>query len=239
MVIYDGVDGVALVFDDGPNPKLTPKILEVLHTKGVVANFFLIGKKAEQSPEVVQQIAENGHEIGNHTYTHKHLTQVLQDGGKQAVLAEIKDGAQAIEAIIGADNVTFLRPPYLDFDESVADIAESLYGEKIIMSGTASGDYGWGVNHTWSEDDVSAIQEKAQIIFEDWATAPTGTIIGLHDSSEHNLPGNASYDTWMNRALPTLEALPHIIDALRQRGLKFYRLRDMELVKEPLRTNKQ
>jgi peptidoglycan/xylan/chitin deacetylase (PgdA/CDA1 family) len=70
---------VALLFDDGPNPALTPKLLQVLADNNVIANFFLIGMRVEQSPEIAEQIVAAGHEVGNHTYTHKRLPQVLEE----------------------------------------------------------------------------------------------------------------------------------------------------------------
>jgi peptidoglycan/xylan/chitin deacetylase (PgdA/CDA1 family) len=235
MVIYRARDGVALLFDDGPNPKLTPKILEVLHEKGVKANFFLIGMKAEQAPDVTKQIVEAGHEIGNHTYTHKRLADLFKLQGKQAVINEVTRGRDAIASASGLDvsQIVYLRPPYLSWNYDVAKVVEPLYGENIVSSGLAIGDYDWGIDHNWDENNTAAISTHAKQIVDAWTEATeNGTLLGFHDSSEHNLPGNKQYTKWMNRALPTLEALPTIIDNLHAKGFKICKLSDMELIKE-------
>lgn len=238
MVIFHGNDKnkeVALLFDDGPSPLVTPKLLKVLKDTRTPANFFLIGIRAEQSPEIVQQIIEAGHEIGNHTYTHKKLTEVLERHGAQSVLDEVLKGKLAIEkaANMSEDSITFLRPPYLDWSEELAKIVAPFYGDNIMMSGLAVGDWDWGFNHTWNEDDTSAINAQATRITDTWKQATkSGTLLGFHDSSEHTLPGNKQYDTWMNRALPTLEAIPHIIDFLNNSGYVIKKLSDMNLIRE-------
>ena len=149
MVIYKAKDGVALLFDEGPNPKITPKILDILKDKGVKANFFLIGMRAEQSPEIVRQIAKEGHEIGNHTYTHKRLANILQEQGGQAVIDEVIKGRGALAKAVGIekDQITYLRPPYLSWNYEVARIIEPVYGDNIVSSGLAIGDYDWDADH--------------------------------------------------------------------------------------------
>src|SRR5262245_43692171 len=64
---------VALTFDDGPDPVFTPRILDILAQFGIQATFFVIGKQVERHPEIVRAIADAGHEVGNHTYTHRPL----------------------------------------------------------------------------------------------------------------------------------------------------------------------
>jgi peptidoglycan/xylan/chitin deacetylase (PgdA/CDA1 family) len=240
MVIYKSKNGVALIFDDGPNPKITPKILDVLRQKEVPANFFLIGMRAEQSPQIVRQIIAEGHEVGNHTYTHKRLAQLLVEQGEQAVIDEVIKGKQAIEkaANFKDGQLKFLRPPYLDWSEELAKVIQPLYGDNIISSGLAIGDYDWGTDHDWDENDKVAITNQAKLIVDTWNEAiNNGTLLGFHDSSEHNLPGNKQFDKWINRALPTLEALPSIIDSIRHKGYKISKLSEMELVREPFHTN--
>jgi peptidoglycan/xylan/chitin deacetylase (PgdA/CDA1 family) len=63
-------DVVALTFDDGPSPDTTPRILDILRAEGVRATFFVLGKHAEQHPEIVERIVREGHELGNHGYDH-------------------------------------------------------------------------------------------------------------------------------------------------------------------------
>src|SRR5919108_301985 len=65
---------VALTFDDGPDPVFTPRVLDILAQFGVRGTFFVIGKRAEQHPEIIRAIADTGHEVGNHTYTHRLAT---------------------------------------------------------------------------------------------------------------------------------------------------------------------
>src|SRR4051794_31987385 len=64
---------LALTFDDGPNPAITPRLLELLHRHGAHATFFLIGQWARACPGIVRDIAASGHTIGNHTDTHPNL----------------------------------------------------------------------------------------------------------------------------------------------------------------------
>ncbi|HVX47909.1 MAG TPA: polysaccharide deacetylase family protein [Candidatus Saccharimonadales bacterium] len=237
MVIFradPNIKEVALIFDDGPNPKVTPKLLNVLKDRQVHANFFLIGARSEESPEAARLIAQDGHEIGNHTYTHKHLTQILKNEGEVAVKKEIEQGASAIEkaADIKGSDIRFLRPPYLDWSDEVAKIAFPMYGHRIMMSHLAVGDYDWGDNHYWDDNDKKAIDAQAARIVQAWRGAPAGTLLSFHDSSEHKLPGNKDYETWMNRALPTLEAIPRIIDDLISRGFAIKRLSEMKLLVE-------
>ncbi len=235
MVIYKAKNDVALLFDDGPNPKITPKILDILRLKDVKANFFLIGMRAEKSPDIVRQIATEGHEIGNHTYTHKKLVEILQKQGDQAVTDEVIKGRDAIAKAAGIeeDQIIFLRPPYFSWNYEVARIIEPLYGNNVVMSGLAIGDYDWDADHKWDEQDTQAISAYAKRIVDAWMKIiENGTLVGFHDSSEHNLPGNKHYDNWMNRALPTLEALPIIIDNILQKGFRICKLSEMELVRE-------
>lgn len=239
MVILRGnanIKEVALMFDDGPNPLITPQLLSVLEEKNVKANFFLIGGRVEEAPEIAKQIAAAGHEIGNHTYTHKRLTQVLLERGEQAVLDEIQKGAQSIQkaANIPQSQIMFFRPPYLDLNEEVHRLIHSQYEDNIILSSLAISDWDWGVDSYWDANNKKAINSQASRIVDGWEHAtPNGTLLGFHDSSQHNLPGNSRSETWMNRALPTLQAIPDIIDNLLSEGYAIKRLSDMTLIKEP------
>ncbi len=225
---------VALIFDDGPNPEVTPALLDVLKDKKVPGNFFLIGARAEEFPEVAQRIAREGHEIGNHTYTHPRLTQLLRQSGAVAVKEEIERGASAIKgaAKLGGSDITFLRPPYLDWNKGVEEIASSLYRSRIILSRLAIEDYDWGVKCRWERDDTAGITEQSERIVNAWNNANNGTLLCFHDSSQHNLPGQESCEMWMYRALPTLEAIPQIIDDLIRRDLFIKTLSEMTLLPE-------
>ncbi len=64
---------MALTFDDGPSAEWTPKILDILKQKGVKATFFIVGENGETNPGLVQRILAEGHEIGNHTFTHPNI----------------------------------------------------------------------------------------------------------------------------------------------------------------------
>src|SRR5947209_17920913 len=73
---HPGGNQLALTFDDGPHPKYTPQILAALREAGVRATFFVLGSQIERHPEMVAEMIEGGHELGNHTYSHANLGQI-------------------------------------------------------------------------------------------------------------------------------------------------------------------
>lgn len=98
---------VALTFDDAPDPRFTPQILDVLKDKGVSATFFIMGENAEKHPELVKRMVREGHAIGNHTYTHPDLTKITDDAFHKEVLST----QELLESQIGYRPFLF-RPPY-------------------------------------------------------------------------------------------------------------------------------
>ncbi len=98
---------VALTFDDGPHPIYTPQVLDILKRYKVKATFFLIGERAERYPEIAHQIVIEGHEIGNHTYSHPNN---LPKKSLDEIRREIEMGAAAIERVTGVRPRLF-RPP--------------------------------------------------------------------------------------------------------------------------------
>jgi len=101
-----GVPGVALTFDDGPDPQVTPLVLDLLDRHGVKATFFVIGSKAEAHPALIQDILARGHAVGNHSQTHPPFL-MLQ--GRRAIAREV-GAAQAVLRRAGVVPLAF-RPP--------------------------------------------------------------------------------------------------------------------------------
>jgi peptidoglycan-N-acetylglucosamine deacetylase len=98
---------LALTFDDGPNPAWTPQLLEVLAKHRVKATFFLVGKYAEAEPYLTRHIAESGHVIGNHSWSHPNLALTSPNRVREELLRT----KHLLEEITGAA-VQFFRPPY-------------------------------------------------------------------------------------------------------------------------------
>ena len=99
--------GVAITFDDGPHPVHTRKVLDALDAAKAVATFFVIGKKAEASPDIVREIVARGHAIGLHSYAHDRFMS-MRSASK--IEADLRRGIQAIESITGKRPELF-RPP--------------------------------------------------------------------------------------------------------------------------------
>ena len=103
----DGTRSVALTFDDGPDPVYTPKLLDLLREKGVKATFFVIGKRAEQHPEIVRRAWAEGHLIGNHTWSHYPLFCFLTP---RRLRSEIERGSESIRRSCGFGSRFFRSP---------------------------------------------------------------------------------------------------------------------------------
>jgi len=98
---------LAMTFDDGPHPELTPKLLDILKERGIKATFYVIGRSAAQYPEIMKRMIDEGHEVGNHTWTHPWLTRI----STSRVKSEMSQTADIIEKTTGRRAAT-MRPPY-------------------------------------------------------------------------------------------------------------------------------
>ncbi|MBV9719737.1 MAG: polysaccharide deacetylase family protein [Candidatus Eremiobacteraeota bacterium] len=128
---------IALTFDDGPYPIYTPMLLDVLRDLHVPATFFLIGKDAEQWPEITQRIEADGNEIADHTYTHPNLDQE----SAEAVRKEIVEGGDTLWALTHDPAArTFMRPPHGRYTEQTLQIAQAL-GYSVVLWTDDSGDW--------------------------------------------------------------------------------------------------
>ena len=127
---------IALTFDDGPTGALTPKLLDILKAHGARATLFVIGKRAEQSPELLQRAVAEGNEIGNHTWSHADLTKI----GTPEARAEVQDATDAILKATGKRPV-LMRPPYLSTDGDVVQLVREGLGLKIIACSIDSLDW--------------------------------------------------------------------------------------------------
>ncbi|MEW6189474.1 MAG: polysaccharide deacetylase family protein, partial [Actinomycetota bacterium] len=97
---------VALTFDDGPDPRYTPKVLEILRQNGIKATFFVIGEQVERYPEIIKEEIVEGHEIGNHTLSHSNLPKY----NCERIRAEI-EGCEEVLRRVGVPKPRYFRPP--------------------------------------------------------------------------------------------------------------------------------
>jgi peptidoglycan/xylan/chitin deacetylase (PgdA/CDA1 family) len=98
---------IALTFDDGPDPFHTPMLLDALGRRGAAATFFVVGKAAEKHPELIRRMIAEGHEVGNHTWSHC-------DGGvvsSKVFLDDVDSGFETLRQVAGRE-VDLFRPPY-------------------------------------------------------------------------------------------------------------------------------
>ncbi|MGA0093382.1 MAG: polysaccharide deacetylase family protein [Chthoniobacterales bacterium] len=119
---------VALTFDDGPHPELTPRLLDILRHNGVRATFYVVGRNVAAHPEIARRIVAEGHEIANHTYNHPSLTSL----GASGIQRELASTTQIIEQTTGR-RPTNMRPPYGAINERVRATILRDFGLDIIM----------------------------------------------------------------------------------------------------------
>ena len=184
---------IALTFDDGPSVPFTGQILDVLREKHVKATFFICGASAERYPELVRRIRAEGHEIGNHTYTHPYL--YLQR--RETIAAEI-DRTQDILQKITGERPSLFRPPFGVRWFSLGSLLRER-GMTMVLWSIRTGE------DEWAAGGVA----KATL-----AKIHGGAIIVMHDGFEAKAP------SLIDRAA-TVAALPDIIDGVRKAGFRF------------------
>jgi peptidoglycan/xylan/chitin deacetylase (PgdA/CDA1 family) len=187
---------VALTFDDGPDPLYTPTVLDLLRTTGSTATFFLVAVNAAVELDLVRQILDAGHSIGNHTYDHRDLELLTSE----QVQVEIEK-AQASLVAAGCPSPDLFRPPKGYTDEVVGVLADADSYRTIFWDACVE----HFVDHQPVADGVAQMLAKAQ----------PGSIILAHDSGR--IVGSGS--TPLSRAR-TIEALPALIQGLTDKGLQ-------------------
>jgi peptidoglycan-N-acetylglucosamine deacetylase len=151
---------VALTFDDGPHPETARKLLDLLGKEGVKATFFVVGSKVDESPRLIRRMMKEGHEVGNHTYSHPRL-----DGMDAAQIRdEIAKCGHAVFRATGA-GMNLFRPPGMRYDEIVIRTAQDL-GYVTIHWNTAAQDF--------------QPQEPSRIVEKVLKRTQPGSVILLH-----------------------------------------------------------
>jgi cellulose synthase/poly-beta-1,6-N-acetylglucosamine synthase-like glycosyltransferase/spore germination protein YaaH/peptidoglycan/xylan/chitin deacetylase (PgdA/CDA1 family) len=196
---------IAITFDDGPDPRWTPRVLDILKQKNVPACFFVIGIAGNQSPEILRREYAEGHEIANHTYTHPSW----EDVSPTQIKWELNLTERLIESTLGVKTILF-RPPYgidhqPEYAEEVAhlpiaqEMGYVIIGQKIDP-------------RDWRQPFGKQVPAQ-EIIDGVLSQATIGNIVLFHDGG-----GDRSQ---------TVLALPQIIDKLREQGYELVSVSDL------------
>lgn len=155
---------VALTYDDGPDPRFTPKILKILQKSDIKATFFMVGKMMEKNPEIVKQVVKEGHVIGNHTYTHPHDIEL---DSEPQIANELGKCENVIEKLANKHAWLF-RPPRGLINGSVLTIAAKGGYDTVLWTVCAD------------HHDAPTPELMAKRVFD---RVEPGAIILLHDGS--------------------------------------------------------
>lgn len=185
---------VVLTFDDGPDPEYTTRILNILNQYDIKASFFVIGKNAMLNQDIVKRMYREGHEIGNHTFSHRHTNSISYDQLK----LELNASQRVIQGITGHSSLLY-RPPYGYEDTNTVnpDFQRMLYTTEMGYL---------TVNYDIDSRDWKTTSSR-EIVDNVLQQLPTGNVILLHDGG-----GDRS---------GTVEALPEIIETLQNKGYTF------------------
>lgn len=139
---------VALSFDDGPDPKWTPKILSILKEKGIHATFFMVGTQAEKYPDIINQMVKEGHDVANHSWNHPNFTKISAEQVKE----EIERTNTVIETA-GGVKPTLCRAPYGAVNDLVKAVAQA---QGCVM-------VSWSVDtRDWAGDSVDVMMQAVR-----------------------------------------------------------------------------
>jgi peptidoglycan-N-acetylglucosamine deacetylase len=182
---------VALTFDDGPDPEVTPRVLDLLDQAGARASFFCIGRRVAAHPEIVQEIVRRGHQVENHTWSHPHLFACY---GPASQRQEVEKAQDVIADAAGRPPAFFRSPAgfrnlFLDRELSAAGLTLAAWTRR---------------GYDTVESDPAKVAERLLR-----GLAP-GDVLLLHDGSTLRDGGNRV----------ALEALPRVLDGLASHGMR-------------------
>jgi len=190
---------VTLTFDDGPDPRFTPRILDLLRAADVPATFFMVGRNMLAHPEIVQQIARDGHAMANHTTTHPHL-ETLSEAD---VRAELNGYDHALQTLFGplAPHTPWFRPPRGRQSAAIDAVVAEQHKQLVL----------WNV---CVENSKTTTPEQMRDRVVKLIRERGGGILLAHDGE-------------LDRSL-TVQALPLLLDALQREGYRFVTLDEYE-----------
>lgn len=188
---------IALTFDDGPDEVFTPQILDILKKYNVKATFFIIGEKVANHEDIIKRQIAEGHEIGNHTFTHinavkKNYSEIQQ---------EVTKTQEAIKSVTGK-YPTLFRPPYRALNKELCKVIKENNMNIILWSNIDVRDW----SNPGVDTMVNTIENKIQ----------NGNIVILHD-----------YNTVRNDKSQTIETLEIVIPKLKEKGYKFVTISEL------------
>ncbi|MEA4848775.1 MAG: polysaccharide deacetylase family protein [Clostridiaceae bacterium] len=196
-----------LTFDDGPSPLITPKILEILQQNDIKATFFVIGEMAEQNPELIHRIQEEGHLICNHTYSHNYK---LLYSSPDNFMADVTKWEEVLKSILG-----------VDFKTNILRFPAGSFGKKRLPFRERAKEQGY-MSIDWNalNGDAEALHIPADTLVDrikETTENKDSAVVLMHDSN--------TKDT-------TAEALPEIIEYLKDQGYAFKTLESYEFESE-------
>jgi peptidoglycan/xylan/chitin deacetylase (PgdA/CDA1 family) len=210
---YPGIERIdpgghaVLTFDDGPDPLITPAVLDALDDIGARATFFLLGSQLHASPELGQEIVSRGHEIGLHGYGHERHDRIKPAESRD----DVRRGFAVVSETLGVQ-CRWYRPPYGKMSDAAAEACRELGMTVVYWSA-------WGLD--WEPVDSDRIAGVAAEQLDD------GGILLLHDSARYAKRPSAQ---------PTADALGMIAAQARARGISLVALRDALLAGEAVTT---
>lgn len=181
-----GRKAVALTFDDGPNPNTTPIALELLKKYNAKGTFFMVGKAVAGNEEIIKQVVAEGHQIGNHSWSHPLLTKISLEQAK----SQINDTTEALKKASGQD-VHIMRPPYGGINATI----QAAVDQSFIL---------------WDVDTLDWKNRNTASIMKEVRKARPGSIILMHDvhqTSINALPTVLQYLTKQGFELVTIDEL--------------------------------
>jgi peptidoglycan-N-acetylglucosamine deacetylase len=186
---------MALTFDDGPNPAVTPGLLDLLERHNAKATFFLLGKHTRAFPALAKEIADRGHTVGNHTETHPSLTFL----SARHIAEELDRCDEAISSAIGR-RVRWMRPPYGFRGPQLQGVVRRRGGAGLVM---------WSVSaYDWKPQPPERVIKRLR-------RARAGDIVLLHDADHRKLEGDRRH---------TVAALEYWLPRWKDRGIRFVSL---------------
>lgn len=175
--IFKGKKLVALTFDDGPSPDTTPRLLDILYDKDVLATFFTLGSRARSNPDIIKRAAKEGHEVASHTMYHQNLIRIPIASAE----ADIKESKEIYKSILGHDP-GYTRPPYGNTNSTVS----SAIGTPLILWSVDTEDWKNKSPETMLSLTMDEVYDGAIILMHDIYPASVDAVPNLVDTLRNN-----------------------------------------------------